>query len=213
MTTEPHLSTALTRAAQEMNDTQIEPMDSRAVAGRTLKHRRTFCYEVYEREDGLWDIEAQMQDRKTYPFNIASQMREAGEPLHSMVLRVTVDNLLNIVDVYCQTLAAPYLAQCAQITPDYKKMIGLNIMHGFRKAMSERFSGTDGCTHITELTNSLPTVVIQGVGVELSIRHRKMVGEASAGRPFQIAQCHALAEDAEAVKLYYPQWYKPSTQA
>ena len=71
MKTEPHLTTALTRAAEDVTQTQIEAMSTPAVA-RTLKHRRTFCYEVYERADGLWDIEAQMQDRKTYPFTLAS---------------------------------------------------------------------------------------------------------------------------------------------
>lgn len=211
MKTQPHLTTALTRAAEDVSQTQIEAMTTPPVE-RTLKHRRTFCYEVYERADGLWDIEAQMQDRKTYPFTLASCERETAEALHSMILRVTVDNSLDIVDVHCDTMAAPYLEQCQQITPDYKKMMGLNIMRGFRTAMRERFSGIHGCTHITELANSLPTVVIQGVGVELSVRHRKAVGDEQAGRPFQINQCHALAEGAEAVKLYYPRWYKRPEQ-
>ncbi|MBS1174085.1 MAG: hypothetical protein H6R05_216 [Burkholderiaceae bacterium] len=212
MKTEPHLTTALARAAEDVTQTQIEAMTTPAVA-RTLKHRRTFCYEVYEREDGLWDIEAQMQDRKTYPFTLASCERETAEALHNMILRVTVDNSLNIVDVHTETRAAPYLEQCQQITPDYKKMIGLNIMHGFRTAMRDLFSEENGCTHITELANSLPTVVIQGVGVELAIRHRKAVGDENAGRPFQINQCHALAEGAEAVRLYYPRWYKNPAQS
>ena len=46
MKTEPHLTTALTRAAEDVTQTQIEAMSTPAVA-RTLKHRRTLCYEVY----------------------------------------------------------------------------------------------------------------------------------------------------------------------
>ena len=87
-------------------------------------------------------------------------------------------------------------------------MVGLNIVNGFRPAIRELFEGVEGCTHLTELANSLPTVVIQGVAVELNVRHRNAVGEEKAGRPFQIDKCHALAEGAEAVKLYYPKWYK-----
>ena len=199
-------TTPLTRAAADISRSQIESIDE--PVARTLKHRRSFCYEVFEREDGLWDIEAQMQDRKTYPFTLASSLRAAAEPLHSMVMRVTINNQFNIVDVKVKTLAAPYLKQCQTITPDYRKMIGLNIVKGFRPAIRELFSGVEGCTHLTELANSLPTVAIQGVGVELNVRHRNAVGDENAGRPFQINQCHALAEDAEAVKLYYPRWYK-----
>ncbi len=199
-------STPLTRASADISRSQIESMGE--PVARTLMHRRTFCYEVFERADGLWDIEAQMQDRKTYEFTLASSLRAPAEPLHSMILRVTVDNALNIVDVQAQTFGAPYLAQCQTIAPDYRKMIGLNIVKGFRTAIRELFEGVAGCTHLTELANSLPTVVIQGVAVELNTRHRKAVGDEQAGRPFQINKCHALAEDGEAVKLYYPNWYQ-----
>ena len=213
MKTAPNLTCPLTRAAQDMTQTQIEPMDAPPVAGRTLKHRRSFCYEVYEREDGLWDVEAQMQDRKAYPFTIASGLLDTAEPLHSMILRVTVDGLFNIVDVRVNTVAAPYLVQCQTIIPDYSKMIGLNLVRGFRQAMRERFAGTAGCTHITELASSLPTVAIQGMGVELAARYRDSVGEHNAGRPLQLDRCHALTEGAEAVRLYYPRWYKAPNQS
>lgn len=63
------------------------------------------------------------------------------------------------------------------------------------------------------MTNSLPTAVIQGAGVELAARSSQSVGDEQAGRPFQINQCHALAEGAEAVQLYYPRWYKAPAQS
>ena len=97
-----------------------------------------------------------------------------------MILRVTVDNAFNIVAVQAKTLGAPYLAQCQTIAPDYQKMVGLNIVNGFRPAIRELFEGVEGCTHLTELANSLPTVVIQGVAVELNVRHRNAVGEEKA---------------------------------
>ncbi len=199
-------TTPLTEAAADMTRTQIEPMGE--TVARTLKHRRNFCYEVYEREDGLWDIEAQMQDRKSYPFPLASEPRAAAQALHNMILRVTVDAQLNIVAVQANTLVAPYLPQCANIIPDYQQMVGLNIMHGFRAALRAQFSGVLGCTHITELANTLPTVVVQGVGVELASRKRKAMGDAQAGMPFQLNQCHALIDTGEAVRLYYPRWYR-----
>lgn len=196
-----------------MTCSQIESIVSQnptteAVA-RTLLHRRTFCYEVYERSDGLWDIDAQMQDRKSYPFTLASKLRAPAEPIHNMHLRITVNSELDIVAVTANTAAAPYLTQCVQINPAYQQMIGLNVLKGFRGALRERFAGTAGCTHLTELANTLPTVVIQGVGVELAVRRRQSLGDEQAGRPFQINQCHALNETGEAVQRYYPRWYRP----
>ena len=186
---------------------RITGLDS--VPKRELKHRRSFCFEVYEREDGLWDVDAQMQDHKTYPIELANEERAVGEPVHDMVMRVTFDTSLTIVDVQAKTIAAPYLPQCKQINPDYRNMIGLNVLKGFRAAMKERFADVAGCTHLTELAGTLPTVVIQGIGTELAARERRQAlahgGEHK--KPFQLDKCHALACDGEAVRLYYPTWY------
>lgn len=179
---------------------------------RQLKHRRTFCFEVYEREDGLWDIDAQMQDVKTSDITLANQTRNAGEPVHNMCMRVTLDNHLFIVDASAKTLAAPYMSHCELINPDYKKMIGLNVLRGFRAAMKERFEGTAGCTHLSELAMTLPTVAVQGIGVELAARLRA-VNQASGveeEKPFQLEKCHALSTSGEVARLYYPKWYVTS---
>ena len=179
------------------------------VAPRKLKHRRTFCYEVYEREDGLWDIDAQMLDHKSSDITVANQVRPVGEPLHDMVLRITLDQTLTIVAAQAMTLNAPYMTQCPSINPDYAQLVGLNVLRGFRKAVKDLFAQTAGCTHITELANTLPTVAIQGVGTELAQRRRLKnaeVGE-TGEKPFQLDQCHALSSDGEVARIYYPKWY------
>ena len=136
--------------------TQLDSLLTSRIVGldsavsRELKHRRSFCFEVYEREDGLWDVDAQMQDHKTYPIELANEERAVGEPMHDMVMRVTFDTSLTIVDVRAKTIAAPYLPQCKQINPDYRNMIGLNVLKGFRAAMQARFADVAGCTHLTE---------------------------------------------------------------
>ena len=100
--------------------TQLDSLLTSRIVGldsavsRELKHRRSFCFEVYEREDGLWDVDAQMQDHKTYPIELANEERAVGEPVHDMVMRVTFDTSLTIVDVQAKTIAAPYLPQCKQ---------------------------------------------------------------------------------------------------
>ena len=56
-------------------------------------HTRAIDYRGYQREDNLWDIEAHMTDIKTYPIrnNWRGQL-EVGEPLHEMLIRITIDN-------------------------------------------------------------------------------------------------------------------------
>src|SRR5512143_596133 len=66
---------------------------SRPPRSRKLLHTRTVqCY-GYQREDGLWDIEGHMTDVKTYSFTNKDRGGEirAGEPLHAMSIRLTLD--------------------------------------------------------------------------------------------------------------------------
>ena len=60
---------------------------------RKHTHTRAIDYKGYEREDGMWDIEAHMTDTKTYKFknNWRGEI-SAGEPLHVMFLRLTIDD-------------------------------------------------------------------------------------------------------------------------
>ena len=73
--------------------------------------------------------------------------------------------------------------------------------------MRQRLGGVLGCTHLSELTQVLPTAVIQAFAGEV-IDTR---GEADAStKPFQIDRCHALRSDGEAVRLHYPRWHRPA---
>ena len=62
-------------------------------------HTRAIECKGYQRDDGLWDIEAHLVDTKTYDF--ANRDRgdiKAGEPLHEMWLRLTLDLDLKVHD-------------------------------------------------------------------------------------------------------------------
>ena len=89
----------------------------------------------------------------------------------------------------------PYPGHCDDHGDAYTKLVGLNLLKGFRQAVKERLGGTVGCTHLTELSQVLPTAVVQAfAGDVLDTR------EDSASRPFQIDRCHALRSDGAAVK-------------
>jgi hypothetical protein len=171
-------------------------------------HTRSISANVYARDDGLWDVEAEMLDTKPHAFPLASGIRSAGAAIHRMRLVVTIDTSFSIVAVRASSLDHPYPGYCDAIEPAYEKLVGLNLMKGFKRAVRERLGGVAGCTHLTELTDVIPTAAIQAFAGEV-IKHRDTFdGDDGSTKPFQLDRCHALRTDAPAVARFYPRWYK-----
>ena len=89
------------------------PLPSSAVPRKHIHTRRIVC-EAYEREDGLWDVEANMTDVKTYDTERAS----AGEPLHNMWVRLTLDTTFVIHGIELAMDAYPQARMPAGGEPD-----------------------------------------------------------------------------------------------
>jgi hypothetical protein len=176
-----------------------------AASARTLQHRRSIDIKVYARGDGLWEVDAHLTDIRTREALLPSGRRAAGEPIHEMLLRLVIDERFNIVESGAETRAMPYEGMCDNYGAAYASLLGLNLMRRFRQGVQQRLGGVLGCTHITELTQTLPTAVVQAfAGIVIDTR-----GEAeSAKQPFQIDRCHALRADGEVVRLHYPRWYR-----
>jgi hypothetical protein len=172
-------------------------------ASRKLIHTRKISTQAFLREDGLWDLEASLLDTKSKDFPLSSGLRKGGEAIHKMTLCVTIDASFNILDASATTHAAPYEQYCNKIEPEYKKLVGLNLVKGFRKATRDLFAGVSGCSHMTELCSVLPTVAIQSFAGEVI----KVTDQGDGQMPFQLNGCHALRTDGEAVKKYYPVWF------
>jgi hypothetical protein len=170
---------------------------------RKLIHTRKITTQAFLREDGLWDLEANLLDTKTRDFTLCSGIRKSGDAIHDMTLCITIDASFNILDAKAVTHAAPYEQYCNKIEPEYKKLVGLNLVKGFRIAIKDLYSGVSGCSHITELCSVFPTVAIQSfLGEGL-----KVTDQVSGQMPFQLNGCHALRTDGEAVKNYHPAWF------
>jgi hypothetical protein len=171
-------------------------------AQRTRTHRRSVKLDGFKRVDGLWDIEARLIDTKDHDYLLSSGLLKAGEAVHDMQVRVTIDSKMNILDAAACTNAAPYMGSCDSIPPDYARIVGLNLFHGFRKAVKEMFGGTRGCAHVSELLMFLPTAALQTLASEV------LDNQDSLHKPYQIDRCHALAAHSETVQRYYPRWYR-----
>lgn len=197
--------------------------------GRQHLHTRRVVCQGFFRDDGLWDIEGRITDEKSYDH--ANEWRgtlKPGDFVHDMSIRLTVDEKFTIVDVEAVTDKSPY-RMCGDITPDFKKLIGLRIGGGFHRAVRERLGGTHGCTHIVELLGPVATTTFQtvssGKARELERAHRakdhtkdhaksgnaNRAADETAGKPrrkpYVIDTCHAWAADGAVVKRWAPDFY------
>jgi hypothetical protein len=185
---------------------------------RQLRHRRAIRLEAFERNDGLWDIEACLTDEKPRDVQLASGVRPNGLPIHELWLRITIDRQLTIVDAEASSEWAPYGRLCAESNTAYRKLIGLNLLRNFRRDANALLRGTTGCTHLTELCAVLPTAAIQAFASEVwniedgnPFTPRTQSNDTHERPPFQLGQCHALRFDGPAVREFHPRWvdYSP----
>jgi hypothetical protein len=170
-------------------------------AARRPIHNRQVTCQGFRRDDGLWDIEGRLLDTKCYDF--ANRDRggiiAAGEPIHEMLVRLTVDDAYIIRKVEAITLHAPFTV-CGEVAPAFTALEGLGLGPGFLRALRERFGGVAGCTHLVELMAPIATTAFQTMA--------SLIGAESGNRtrPRIIDSCHALAADGDVVAREWPQF-------
>jgi hypothetical protein len=171
-----------------------------ATTAREPLHRRSIEIHGFKRADGLYDIEGHLVDTKPVDFRLASGMRPAGQPIHDMWLRITVDATLTIVDAAAAMDGVPFVDHCGKIVPAYRKLVGLAIRPGYNHRVKELLGGVQGCTHVTELAGVLATAAFQTMAGQIE--------QDPDRKPFQVDRCHALDARGPAVAHYYPRWHK-----
>lgn len=170
---------------------------------RTAQHLRRVTYRSFERADGLWDIEGELHDSKEYDarhVRDASRMRLAGEPIHHMFLRVTIDRDL-VVHAIEATMDDHPLGGCPEALSSLQRMVGCGMTRGWRKAIQTHLGGVEGCTHIRELLFNLATAAFQSLP---SVFSDNLNGDP----PRHLGQCKGWDFHGEGVRTFYPQFYR-----
>jgi hypothetical protein len=127
---------------------------------RERLHCRAVTFDGFRRGDGLFDIEAHLVDVKDHDCELLSGVRRAGNPVHDMWVRLTIDREFDIHAVEAVFDSMPYPGDCDRIAPAYQKLVGANLLHGYRKRLHDVLGGVHGCTHVTELLAYLPTAAV-----------------------------------------------------
>lgn len=170
---------------------------------RRLLHRRSVTCEGYERDDGLWDIEATLTDIKTYPIENSERGQvPAGEPIHDMTLCLTLDDSLRIHAVSARTRHAPY-HDCAAPPARYDALVGLQIGSGWLSDARRRVARAEGCTHLSELLQYIGTAAIQTLFSVLEAKAQANPG-GSHEMPDLRDSCYAFRRDGPQVLKRWP---------
>lgn len=193
---------ALTRNAERLSVSLPDPQP------RKHLHTRTVTFRGYQREDGLWDIEAELRDAKTYAINSPDKgSMPPGSPVHDMAIRVTVDDAMTIREITTSMDSSPF-PECHKAEHPMQRMVGLTMGPGWRLAIEKALGGVKGCTHLRELLFNMATAAYQTIP-GYRARLRKLAGLAAhpTGQPpYHLGKCMSWDFNGPVVARHCPEY-------
>ena len=133
-------------------------------APRRHLHTRKVTTEGFLRDDGLWDLEGELRDTKTYVSGSSGGVqRQPGDPIHHMLVRLTLDDEMKVHAALAVMANTPF-AECAPAALPMGALVGAQIGLGWRHSVNQAMGGVSGCTHIRELLMAMATVAFQTIG-------------------------------------------------
>ena len=174
---------------------------------RTPLHTRTLTFRGFARPDGLWDMEGELHDSKHYDYDSSHGPRKAGQPIHHMHLRVTLDESFCIRDIQTAMDATPF-GECRSADATMKQMIGQTMGPGWRLTIDKAIGGVKGCTHLRELLFNMATAAYQTIpGYRAHLRRKAGLPSHADGQPpFHLGQCMTWDFNGPTVQRHYPQF-------
>jgi hypothetical protein len=177
-------------------------------APRVEVHTRRFEFRCYFRNDRMWDIEAALLDIKPYAYTVHRRYVEAGEPIHRMKVRLTIDDDMVVRNLIAVMENSPFPECNAAIEP-MRAIIGLKMSAGWRKAVDNAIGGIEGCTHMRELLYNAATVAYQSLPSHKTYMQTMSgaVSDVVESPPAHLDKCKSWALDGAVVQREMPQFY------
>ncbi len=161
-------------------------------SGEDPLHRRTIAVEVFGR-DGYFAVLGTLHDQRPWADGTLGP-----RDLHFMELGVVVRRAdMTIVDAAADMRTFPH-AECTDIEPGFRDLIGLSVARGYSGAVQARFGRERGCSHLEFLARAIGPVVIQGLTSSAAWEVEKGSGEhpmREGGFGFLANTCHLWTED------------------
>jgi len=166
-------------------------------------HRRTIAMDVFLRDD-YFAVVGTLTDERPWAGGTLGP-----RDLHVMELGVVVRRAdLCIVDAAADMKTYPH-AECTDIEPSFRDLIGLSVARGYTNAVQERFGRERGCSHLEFLARALGPVVVQSVTSSAAWRVEKGDGQYPAGDgrlTFLTNTCHVWAEGGPGLQKLEVGW-------
>jgi hypothetical protein len=171
-------------------------------------HHRTIDMRTYAREDGLYDVEAHLVDRKAFPYYRISRTEPipAGQALHDFRIRMTVDGELIVREITATSDVTPW-ELCKEAATTVSALVGEQIGRGWGAKVREHLRGAASCTHLMELLVPMATTALQGIR---GLRPERPPALDENGVPKRLDSCYAYGRRREIVKRLWPQHYEAS---
>lgn len=181
-----------------------------AAAPRRPLHTRQVTTDGYLRDDGLWDLEGELRDTKTYTSGSSGgTLRQPGEPIHHMRVRLTLDDDMLVHAAVAVMVNTPF-EECQPAALPLDGLVGARIGLGWRHSVNQAMGGIAGCTHIRELLMAMATVAFQTIG-PYRRQERMQKGETTRHYPgdqpgHQMGQCMAWDFKGAVIARVAPQF-------
>jgi hypothetical protein len=169
-------------------------------------HHRVIDMRTFARDDGLFDVEAHLVDRKPFPFRRISvpEPIPAGEPLHDLWVRITVDEGCVVRSVHAASDVTPW-PLCREAESTLSVLVGETVARGWSAKVKERLRGAAGCTHLMEMLVTMGTTALQGIR---GLRPEQVRSVGSDGVPVKLDSCYAYGRQRSVVKMLWPEHYR-----
>jgi len=171
-------------------------------------HTRQVTFNGYRRDDGLWDIEAELLDTKSRAWPSYEQgVQPPGTPIHHMMARLTLDDNFVVVIIEAAMQSTPF-DECTGVLDGLQKLVGARVASGWRKSIETSVGGTAGCTHLRELLINMGTVAFQTLSRGMNkVADMQPVTFATKPPP-HLGQCRAWDFDGPVVERNRPEYYR-----
>ncbi len=147
-----------------------------------------------------------MRDTKTTPFTIPNESQwAAGQPIHGMAIRLTVDDDTVVHAIEVAMDHVPH-GPCPQAVAPMQRMVGCRLNRGWRRAIDQHLGGIQGCAHLRELLFNMATAAFQTMVQDLTPIDPEHP-------PPHLGKCVSWDFEGPVVKARYPRFYRLQVQS